>query len=330
MAGKFLLNTDTLDSAKEKINNLSTTLESTKTTITGLNTTNELKNTSVDLSTPFKNALNELAKIPEKGSAGVKQTVTALEDVVTKHTELQNSLKIEVPGSDSDGTTKTTDTTTTDTPIDTGGDDYGGDYGGGGSGGGSGSGSGDDGLFAGAGLLGQFDQQQSYQVVDVKPTELTHAIVDKDKLTEESKQFFNRNDFAYDQNTGYAKVGQRYVITCDPVFGKVGDCIDFVGANGVIVQCVIGALRTDESAEKRKISFVVNQDTWTEEKQEAFTKDLIQKTTEIRNYGNIDQQGSSQQSQVSSQLATLGLSGASSGGNYQQASNFVQSSIRRT
>lgn len=337
MAGKFLIETETVDSAKEKINKIPTNLNSLDGEIKEYNTTDETTDeTGINLGTAFESAKNKLTEIITKGSKGATDTGKAMEDVVTKHTELQNSLKIEIPSSGAEDTSKTADTSTEEAGNqDTGATDYGSDYGSGGSGSGGSGDSGGDSLFAADGLLGQLGQQQNYQVVEAKPTELTHAIVDKDKLTEESKQFFNRSDFAYDQNTGYAKVGQRYVITCDPVFGKVGDCIDFVGANGVIVQCVIGALRSDESAEKRKISFVVNQDTWTEEKQEAFTKDLIQKTTEIRNYGNVDQQGtnqqgSGQQSQISSQLATLGLSGAASGGNSQQASNFITSSIRRT
>ena len=324
MAGKFLIETETVDSAKEKINKIPTNLNSLDGEIKGYNTTDETTDeTGINLGTAFESAKNKLAEIITKGSKGATDTGKAMEDVVTKHTELQNSLKIEVPGSNADDTT-TTDNTP-DNTTDTGGDDYGSDYGGGGGGGGGSDG---DGLLsAGFGMTGQ-QQQQTYQVVDAKPTELTHAVVDKDKLSDESKQFFNRSDFAYDENNGYAKVGQRYVITCDPVFGKVGDCIDFMGANGVIVQCVIGALRTDESAEKRKISFVVDQEKWSEEKQEAFTKDLIQKTTEIRNFGNIDQQGTGQQSQVSSQMAALGIRGGAATGNAYQSSGDVNSAVR--
>ncbi|MBR2828018.1 MAG: hypothetical protein IKE70_02145 [Bacilli bacterium] len=328
MAGKFLIETETVDSAKEKINKIPTNLNSLDSEIKGYDTKDETTDeTGIDLGTSFESAKNKLAEIITKGSKGATDTGKALENVVTKHTELQNSLKIEIPG-----------TKGTDTPADAGGedsttpissDDSGGDYGGGG---GSGGGGGGDSLLESGGLQGQLNQLQNYQVINEKPTELTHAVVDKEKLSEESKKFFNRSDFKYDENTGYAKVGQRYVITCDPVFGNVGDCIDFVGANGVIVQCVIGALRKDESTDKRKISFVVNQEKWTEEKEEAFTKDLIQKTTEIRNYGNVDQQGTNQQGTGATQIySQLGLrKQAYSSASAHQSSSEVNSAMRQT
>ena len=43
----------------------------------------------------------------------------------------------------------------------------------------------------------------------------------------------------YDAN-GFGKIGDRYVIACTPTFGKIGDEIDFVLANGRVIHGVMG------------------------------------------------------------------------------------------
>lgn len=43
---------------------------------------------------------------------------------------------------------------------------------------------------------------------------------------------------------GFAKVGDRYVIACTNTFGNVGDLIDFKQADGTIIKCVVGDLKS--------------------------------------------------------------------------------------
>ena len=74
----------------------------------------------------------------------------------------------------------------------------------------------------------------------------------------------------YDAN-GFGKIGDRYVIACTPTFGKIGDEIDFVLANGRVIHGVIGDEKNMSDAGCNKwghdgghsvVEFVVNKSMW--------------------------------------------------------------------
>ena len=74
----------------------------------------------------------------------------------------------------------------------------------------------------------------------------------------------------YDAN-GFGKIGDRYVIACTPTFGKIGDEIDFVLANGRVIHCVMGDEKNMSDAGCNKwghdnghsvVEFVVNKSMW--------------------------------------------------------------------
>lgn len=74
----------------------------------------------------------------------------------------------------------------------------------------------------------------------------------------------------YDAN-GFGKIGDRYVIACTPTFGKIGDEIDFVLANGRVIQGVMGDEKNMSDAGCNQwghdnghsvVEFVVNRSMW--------------------------------------------------------------------
>ena len=74
----------------------------------------------------------------------------------------------------------------------------------------------------------------------------------------------------YDVN-GFGKIGDRYVIACTPTFGKIGDEIDFVLANGRVIHGVMGDEKKMSDAGCNKwghdgghsvVEFVVNKSMW--------------------------------------------------------------------
>ena len=74
----------------------------------------------------------------------------------------------------------------------------------------------------------------------------------------------------YDAN-GFGKIGDRYVIACTPTFGKIGDEIDFVLANGRVIHGVMGDEKNMSDAGCNQwghdnghsvVEFVVNRSMW--------------------------------------------------------------------
>ena len=74
----------------------------------------------------------------------------------------------------------------------------------------------------------------------------------------------------YDAN-GFGKIGDRYVIACTPTFGKIGDEIDFVLANGRVIHGIMGDEKNMSDAGCNKwghdgghsvVEFVVNKSMW--------------------------------------------------------------------
>lgn len=74
----------------------------------------------------------------------------------------------------------------------------------------------------------------------------------------------------YDSN-GFGKIDDRYVIACTTTYGKVGDCVDFVLANGKVIHGVIGDIKNQDDAGCNKwghqngkcvVEFCVKKSSW--------------------------------------------------------------------
>ena len=83
------------------------------------------------------------------------------------------------------------------------------------------------------------------------------------KLRVKTGEHYNAN--------GFGKIGDRYVIACTPTFGKIGDEIDFVLANGRVIHGVMGDEKNMSDAGCNKwghdgghsvVEFVVNKSMW--------------------------------------------------------------------
>lgn len=70
---------------------------------------------------------------------------------------------------------------------------------------------------------------------------------------------------------GFGRINGRYVIACTTTYGKVGDYIDFVKEDGLVLHCVIGEIksRKDKGCNewghkdgRNVIEFVVDKDSW--------------------------------------------------------------------
>ncbi len=100
----------------------------------------------------------------------------------------------------------------------------------------------------------------------------------------------------FDQN-GFGKIGDRYVVATTSTFGKVGDYIDVVQADGSIIKCIIGDIKSQGDAGCTQwghnngqcvVEFVVDKNSWykTNKTVTSFHPDWNQTISQIVNKGN--------------------------------------------
>ena len=298
----FLLETESVNSSASKVNKLSTDLNTLKGTVSGWNT-------SCEDGFNFAGAKNVIASNISKASTKVKNTYTIMDKVVTKHTELQNSLKFayddgtgsEVPATDDGGATTPTPTTPTGGATNNIGTNDTGNYGGNVTGGGGGGGGG--GNYSG-GYVDPGDGASGTPVpTPTTPTEskigevktklntVGFGTIDESKLTDETKNILNDKDFKYSEE-GFAKIGNRYIIACDSSIGDVGDVIRFTKNDGTVIECIIGMVTT-VSAYENSLIFVVDKDKLSTLQKNTKLTDLLIKDNKIvenlGNYKNLDE-----------------------------------------
>ena len=85
----------------------------------------------------------------------------------------------------------------------------------------------------------------------------------QNRLREESGMQFD--------SEGFGVIDGRYVIACTDTYGMVGDRVDFYKANGQVIHCVIGDIKSRCNPKCNRwgdrngqniIEFVVDKDTW--------------------------------------------------------------------
>lgn len=83
------------------------------------------------------------------------------------------------------------------------------------------------------------------------------------RLREEAGQAFDEE--------GFALIDGRYVVACTTTFGDVGDLVDFVQDDGLVLECIIGDIKSQGDAGCNKwghldgtciVEFVVDQASW--------------------------------------------------------------------
>lgn len=111
-------------------------------------------------------------------------------------------------------------------------------------------------------------------------TTIGSALLNLEALSEEASTFISESPFTYD-DSGFATIGDMYVISCNSSMGNVGDHVKITLKDGTVIDCVIG----DNSLEEEGIRFYVNEE-WSEESENNFTKDLADNIDSIVNYGS--------------------------------------------
>ena len=115
--------------------------------------------------------------------------------------------------------------------------------------------------------------------------EVGYVYVEKDKLSDESKKIFENEEFKYDEN-GFAKLGDKYVVSVDKSLGNVGDVIKFKQEDGTEIEAIIG-VTTSNSKYKDKINFILSPDKKLDAETQKISEDILKNNKEIEKTGNI-------------------------------------------
>lgn len=91
-----------------------------------------------------------------------------------------------------------------------------------------------------------------------KINKVGYAVIDEKGLTSESKKILKQSS----NENNIIKIGNRYVIACDPAYAKVGDVIRYTGKDGNVVECVVG-INTVTKANKNSVYFLADNNEFT-------------------------------------------------------------------
>ena len=254
----FMLETDAVTSAASTLESLANQVSTLSSSVAGYDT-------ACEDGFNFAGAKNVIAQNIEACRVKIANTVALMNNVVNSHTQLQNSLKFTDP----------TTTATTPTPGSSS----------------TGGGSSLESSYSGGGgtiatSLPAITTTTTEGPSEVK-TELNtvgYAYPDAANLADESKKLFTSSDFGYAEN-GYGMIGERYVISCDPSVGKVGDVIRFTKSNGEVVECVVG-VNTVSTKYKNSINFMINKDAASTFQVAPVSENLVKDLKKVQNYGN--------------------------------------------
>ena len=272
----FMLETDAVTSAASTLESLANQVSTLSSSVAGYDT-------ACEDGFNFAGAKNVIAQNIEACRVKIANTVALMNNVVNSHTQLQNSLKFTDP----------TTTATTPTPGSSstgGGSSYSGggsSYSGGGSsysGGGSSYSGGGGGTIATALPAITTTTTEGPSEVKTELNTVGYAYPDAANLADESKKLFTSSDFGYAEN-GYGMIGERYVISCDPSVGKVGDVIRFTKSNGEVVECVVG-VNTVSTKYKNSINFMINKDAASTFQVAPVSENLVKDLKKVQNFGN--------------------------------------------
>lgn len=251
----FMLDCDSVTSTGSSINSLSSQVTAIADSVNGYDTSNE---DGFD----FASAKSAIASNIEACATKVTNSAALVEAVVTSHTQLQSSLTGTGDNGKQDGGDNNNGGT------DTGGGTY--------TGGGSYSGGGGGSYIAPVmPTTAPEDEDKPTDVTD-KVKEVDTTTVDLENMTEEEKNLILQN-MEYD-SLGYAKIDNRYVISCDKSFAEVGDVITITRADGTHVDCVVGSV--SDTKGKDNLSFITN-DKWDKDCRDNIVIDMKDKNVKI-------------------------------------------------
>ena len=262
----FMLDCDFATSAADRIESTAREFEHVQGSVNSYDT-------SCEDGFDFASAKTAIASNIEACSVKASNASKLVSAVVSAHTDLQNKL---IYGKKEDSEQK---------KKSTGGSNPSGGRrsSGGHSGGGRGSGSGGSSDYSS--FIPLRNPNQVLGDILTKVNKITCTAVDKNKLTAEERKLFNNIDFKYNDD-GYAMIGNRYVISCDSSFGKVGEAVTFIKNDGKKVECIIGHVTTDE-ASKNTVNFYVDPNKWKASNKNNVTVNLAKDIKSVVNTGKV-------------------------------------------
>ena len=290
----FMIETGNVDSASSAVGKIATQISDLSSSVSGYDT-------SCEDGFDFASAKNVIASNLEACVIKVQNTASILNTVSQTHTQLQNSLKYKEDKTDSNSGKKSSGGGSSSGGGYSGG---GGSYSGGGGGGGySGGGAGTAaaaGAGAGAALRKTDDsvtaKKKEPEEIENNFKEVGYVYIDKEKVDENSKKIFEHEDFKYDEN-GYAKIGDRYVVTVDESVGKVGDVLKFTQEDGTEIEVVVGLTTTGEKY-KDKINFVISPDKELNDEMKKVSENILKDNKKLEKVENILGLGSGENSDL--------------------------------
>ena len=275
----FMIETGNVDSASSAVGKVASQVSDLSSSVSGYDT-------SCEDGFDFASAKNVIASNIEACVTKVKNTASILNTVSQTHTQLQSSLKYKE------------DELSTNSGGKSGGSSgssySGGGYSGGGGGGGYSSGGySSAGSAAAAGTTAATTAALRKNDTTTKKTEeiennfkeIGYVYIDQEKIDDNSKKIFEHEEFKYDEE-GYAKIGDRYVVTVDESVGKVGDVLKFTQEDGTEIEVVVGVTTTG-SKYKDRINFVMKSDKEIDEETKKKFADLLKNTKKIEKVENI-------------------------------------------
>ena len=287
----FMIETGNVDSASSAIGKIATQLSELSSSVSGYDT-------SCEDGFDFASAKNVIESNIEACVIKIQNTASILNTVSQTHTQLQSSLKYKQDQSDSKSGKKSS----------SGGSSSGGSYSGGGgySGGGYSGGGYSSGAGAAAATGGTtvamkktdtpVTTKKEPEEIENNFKEVGYVYIDKEKVDDNSKKIFEHEEFKYDDN-GYAKVGDRYVVTVDESVGKVGDVLKFTQEDGTEIEVVVG-MTTTGSKYKDKINFVISSDKELTDEMKKISENILKDNKKIEKVENILGLGSGENSDL--------------------------------
>lgn len=275
----FILETDAVTSAADGLNSITSSLENLSNSVSSYDTSQ-----SGGDSFDFDGAKSVIAENIKAASIKVQNTQTIMNNVVDSHTKLQSALIAK----DSDSKSSNSNNSGSRSSNSNG---YSSSYSNGGySSGGYNSGGYNSGGYSSGVVAAAAASQlkkKTEENVDITGSfkEVGYVYVEKEKLSDESKKIFENSDFKYDEN-GYAKIGDKYVVSVDKSLGNVGDIIKFKQKDGTEIEAIIGVTTSNEKY-KDKINFILSPDKKLDAETQKISEDILKNNKEIEKTGNI-------------------------------------------
>lgn len=277
----FILDTDSVSSAKSALDNLENQVNNIVSDVNGYDTSCD----EFDFSSPK----SVIAGNIEACGTKIKNTSSYINAVINSHTSLQNSMKFE--STEEKMAKAQEEAMMRESTAYAGNHSNGGSYSGGSScSGGNGYSSGasyagggsysSGGEYYSSGYSSSNNQSNPVTVVNATISDVKHEKVETANLTEKAKAISEKSEY---NEAGFATYGGMLLIACSTVIGKVGDIVEFTMNDGSTKRCLVL-----ENIEGDEIKFFVNNE-WKEDNEANQTANFKDNVKKIENYGNYQE-----------------------------------------